>query len=182
MPMLAIAAATASATQTADPRYRNELIRWTNRPEWSEDGVPVATAVRRVPRRVPVRDFALAVLDALPINPGGDQGAAYLVLYHRRDEPPDWLRAGEALSALLLTATAQGLATEPMSDVVEVPHSRSLVGRILGEPGCPYLVVRCGVAVEPLAVGRAPRRAPVEVIDHLPLAWATPAYQRTTPA
>ncbi|MGC9669761.1 hypothetical protein ACNTMW_24845 [Planosporangium sp. 12N6] len=35
-----------------------------------------------------------------------------------------WLRAGEALSAVLLTAVNENLAVSPMSDVIEVPTAR----------------------------------------------------------
>jgi hypothetical protein len=104
----------AGAAEMAEPDYVNELIRWTNRPEWSNDGVPPATAVRKVPRRVPVREFAVAPYEGMPVAPGGDRGAAYLIL-HGPDaaDPVRWLRAGEALSAVLLTAVSRGLAVAP---------------------------------------------------------------------
>jgi hypothetical protein len=38
MPMLAIAASLANVGEMSDPAYRLELMRWTNRPEWSADG------------------------------------------------------------------------------------------------------------------------------------------------
>jgi hypothetical protein len=171
MPLLAIAAATAALVQQSDPAYRNELIRWINRPQWSKDGVPPGLAVRRVPRRVPVRAFALDPGEGLPAGAGGDGGAEYQVLYHAEEEPADWLRAGEALSALLLTATAYGLATSTISDVIEVGRSRRLVRRVLGEPGQPYIAVRCGVAATGEALPEAPRRDPAEVIDGLPWSY-----------
>lgn len=171
MSLLSIAAATASLVQLSDPAYRNELVRWTNRPQWSKDGIPPGLAVRSVPRRVPVRTFALDSQDGLPVGAGGDGGAVYVVLYHADEEPADWLRAGEALSALLLTATAYGLATATISDVVEVGRSRRLVRRVLGEPGQPYIAARCGVAATAQALAEVPRRDAADVIDGPPWSY-----------
>jgi nitroreductase len=168
LPMLAIAAAAAGASETADSAYRAELMHWTNRPEWSDDGVPIDTAVKQVPRRVPVRDFAMPPHEGMEIEPGGDRGAAYLIMYGTAEGPCDWLRGGEALSALLLTATVHGLSTAVISDVIEVEHSRNLVRGLLGGGGEPYVVIRCGRGAAG-DVPDAPRRAPDEVIDGLPL-------------
>ncbi len=168
MPVLAIAAAAAGLAEAVDPTYRAELMRWTNRPEWSGDGVPPETAVERVPRRVPVREFALPPREGMTIEPGGDRGAAYLVLYGPAEEPDDWLRAGEALSAVLLTATVHGLSTAVISDVIEVERTRDLVRRLLGGGGNPYVVVRCGRGTGG-DLPEAPRRAPDDAIEGLPL-------------
>jgi hypothetical protein len=169
MPMLAVAVASAGAQEMADSAYRNELIRWTNRPDWSQDGVPSATAVQRVPRRVPIREFAVTPGEGMPIAPGGDRGATYLVLYGEGEEPSDWLRAGEALSAVLLTAVALGLSVAPISDVIEVEHPRELVRGLLDGRGHPYLVIRCGWGTSVAGLADAPRRDAVDVIDGLPL-------------
>jgi hypothetical protein len=176
MPMLAVAAAAASATELASPRYRIELIQWTNRPEWSHDGVPPETAVRHAPRRVPVRDFAVpcAMLasgadqvgpeSGLPVPAGGDRGAAYLILHGPGERRLDWLRAGEALSAVLLLAVRHGLAVAPFSDVLEVDHSRGLVRGLLPGPTQPYIVIRCGYQGSDEPTPDAPRRGVDEVL------------------
>jgi nitroreductase len=170
MPMLAIAVATAGATEMADPDYRVELLRWTNRPEWSNDGVPPATAVRKVPRRVPVREFTLRGDDAIPVTPGGDRGAVYLILHGDGLGPEDWLRAGEALSATLLTAVTLGLASAPITDVLEVEHPRDLVRGLLDGHAEPYAVVRCGYPSHPEPLPEAPRRGVDEVVQG-PTVW-----------
>jgi len=164
MPMLAIAVAMAAADEMSNPAYRLELIRWINRPEWSGDGVPVETAVRKVPRRVPVRQFALDPTAGVPVTPGGDRGAAYLILHGDGTAPGDWLRAGEALSAVLLTAVSRGLAVAPLTDVLEVAHPRELVTGLLDPPGTPYVLVRCGYQTDPTPLAPSPRRDPSEVI------------------
>jgi nitroreductase len=164
MPMLAIAAAAAGAAEMSDSQYRGELMRWANRPSWSGDGVPADTTVRRVPRRVPVRELTLPPQEGMQIQPGGDRGAAYFVLYGDSDDASDWLRAGEALSAVLLTAVALGLSVAPMSDVIEVAHPRELVRGLLAGRGYPYMVVRCGQGASTDDLATAPRRDPGEVI------------------
>jgi hypothetical protein len=164
MPMLAIAVALAGADEMASYSYRNELMRWTNRPEWSNDGVPSVTAVQKVPRRVPVREFALFPGEGMPVTPGGDRGAAYLVLHGPGHEPLDWLRAGEALSALLLTAVSLGLAVAPITDVVEVEHPRELIRGLVGGSAEPYAVARCGYPIDQTDLPEAPRRSADEVI------------------
>ena len=164
MPMLAIAVSLAAADELGNPAYRLELLRWTNRPEWSGDGVPVQTAVTKVPRRVPVRQFALDPTAGVPVTPGGDRGAAYLILHGDGTAPGDWLRAGEALSAVLLTAVSRGLAVAPLTDVLEVDHPRELVTGLLDSPSTPYVLVRCGYPTDPAPLAPAPRRDASEVI------------------
>jgi nitroreductase len=147
MPMLAIAVGRAGDLEMADPAYRSQLIHWTSRPARHGDGVPLATAVRPAPRRVPVREFSIDPRAAgLDPGAGHDRGAVYAILFGDDDHPADWLRAGEALSAVLLTATSDGLSTEPISDVIEVTHTRELVRGLLSGIGYPYLVLRLGFA------------------------------------
>lgn len=166
MPMLAIAVARAGAAEMADGDYRKELLRWVNRPHWSGDGVPPASAVAQVPRRVPVRQLTLAPRAGVPVSAGGDRGAAYLVVCGDGVEPSDWLRAGEGVSAVLLTAVAAGLSTAPISDVIEVADTRELVRGLLRGAGEPYLVIRAGYGpADPPAA--APRRDPAEAIHRV---------------
>jgi nitroreductase len=156
VPVLAAAAAQAAAAELGDPGYRAQLGEWTNRPPGSGDGVPADTAAPPGPRPVPLRDFA-------PGSPrpdagaGADGGARYAILYGPGDDPPAWLRAGEALSAVLLTAVLAGVASAPMSDVLEVDGPRLLVRRML-PGGRPYLVLRLGLPVAAGTPPLAPRR------------------------
>jgi hypothetical protein len=81
------------------------------------------------------------------------------------DQPADLLRGGEALSALLLLATADGLATAPLSNAVEVEWPHHLLRGLLADIGEPYIAVRLGY----LPAGErpappAPRRDPRDVI------------------
>jgi nitroreductase len=167
MPMLATAVLRAGDLEVADPEYRNELIRWTNRPQGSGDGIPADTATRPAPRPVPVREFSLGPEPGMDPGPGSDQGAGYAILFGERDEPASWLRAGQALSALLLTATVEGVSASPISDVVEVGATRQLLRGILSGLGHPYLAVRFGYGQATGDPPTAPRRDPTEVIDDI---------------
>ncbi len=164
VPILAISTERAANAELDDPAYREELHRWTNRPQWSGDGVPPATAVQPALRRVPVRDFTPGATAGLTAGDQVDRGAAYVVVFGMTDQPVDLLRGGEALSALLLKATAEGLATAPLSDAVEVAWPRNLLRDLLSGIGEPYIVVRLGYLDSPEPLPPAPRRDAAEVI------------------
>ncbi|MGY0236777.1 Acg family FMN-binding oxidoreductase [Longispora urticae] len=157
---LTVAAQHASDAEVTDPAYRAELGAWTRgRPPGGADGVPAEAAVATVPRRVAVRDFALDGDAALPAGTGADAGTRYALLFTDADTPADWLTAGEAMSAVLLTAVCAGLSASPMSDVTEVAAVREdLRHRMLSGLGWPVLALRFGVVERPGAVPRSPRR------------------------
>jgi nitroreductase len=174
MPLLAVATAQAAASELADPAYRAELGEWTHRPADSGDGVPTSTAVRQSPRRVPVRDYAPGDEPGLEAGPGHDRGAAYAVLFGDVDEPSGWVRGGEALSALLLTAVVEGLSAAPLSDAVEVAWPRRLMRELLAGLGEPYLVLRIGADSGADALPPVPRRAAADVITRTDPAGGRP--------
>ena len=165
IPMLAISTERAANAQLDDPSYREELERWTNRPHWRGDGVPPSTAVQPDLRRVPVRDFAPAGNAHLTAGRGADEGAAYVIVFGTTDERIDLLRGGEALSALLLQATAEGLATAVASEAVEVTWPRHLLTTLLSDIGEPYIVVRLGYPVAQEMLPPQERRFPTETIE-----------------
>ncbi len=153
------AAGHAADVERGDPAYRAELAAWVH--NGAEDGVPPRTAAAAGPRPVPIRDFTGTAADQVSVYAGGevaDRHARYAVLVTRGDLAPDWLAAGEALSAVLLTAAADGLATSPMSDLVEVVPARAMLRRMLGDVGYPAMVVRIGVPGRATPAPAAPRR------------------------
>ncbi|WP_018352495.1 Acg family FMN-binding oxidoreductase [Longispora albida] len=150
----------AGDAEMTDPAYRAELGAWTHRPEAGRDGVRPASAVAMVPRRVPVRDFAPGGDGSLEPGEGTDAGTRYAILFTDTDTRLDWLRAGEALSAVLLTATAEGLGVSPMSDVTELPAVRQALRGLLSGIGWPVLALRFGVPGRAGNVPRSPRREP----------------------
>ena len=163
MPMLEKASVQAAAQELADPAYRAQLSEWTDRPPGSGDGVPTATAAENTRRPVRVRDFAPGTQPGRALGEGDDSGASYAILYGADDNPQAWLRAGEALSAVLLTAVLDKIGVSPMSDVLEVSGPRQLVHGLL-PGGHAYLVLRLGVPVPPDAPPPAPRRRADKVV------------------
>ncbi|MET7423669.1 nitroreductase [Dactylosporangium sp. NPDC005555] len=164
---MTVAAGHAAAAERADPAYRAQLAAWTGVRIDVGDGVPLDTMAALGARPVPIRDFTGA--DVGPSIYSGaepvDRGATYGLIVTDMDEPAGWLVAGEALSAVLLTATTERLATSAMSDLVEVRTARLLLRRMLGNVGYPAVGVRIGVPEPGAAPRRAPRRAAVEVVE-----------------
>jgi hypothetical protein len=162
---LGSACARADAIETADPAQRLELAYWVGGDRAAGTGLGLDVVPADAPSGpVPGRDFlrtgTLAAPAASPPAQAGGEGAAtYLMLFGSGDEPADWLRAGEALSAAWLTATGLGLSVLPFSSVIEVATVReSLRQSVLAGLGEPYLVVRLGVPdLEHGLAARTPR-------------------------
>jgi hypothetical protein len=159
--VLASAIAEASIRQEANVDYAAELATWTGRSPFTADGVP-ATNIPAGARRhddTTMRAFPNGQLTQPPVGDEHDAGEL-LVLATANDDRGSQLRAGEALSAVLLTATDLGLATCPLSQVLEVPATRELVRtRVLDGFGFPQIVVRVGwPPVENAPLPATPRR------------------------
>ena len=67
-----------------------------------------------------------------------------MVLGTASDDRLSQLRAGEALSAVLLQAAQMGLASCPLSQPLEVGSTRRLLATVLGGTLSPQLVLRLG--------------------------------------
>jgi hypothetical protein len=141
------------------PGYRAELNRWAG-PGVRHDGVAAwAVGPWDALEAVPVRDFGEFSESRRPVEPF-EPYPTILVLSTEGDSRPDWLRAGQALQRVLLTATWQNLATTPISQPVEVPEVR----RLLTDPAtglAAQMVLRVGYGK---TAGRSPRRALSEVL------------------
>lgn len=127
----------------------DETAAWTG--PRSADGVPEES----VPRREDVERQADPVGMRFPsgtlvddqVDAAGTEydASRMLVLCTAADEPLDRLRAGEALSAVLLAATGEGLGTVPLSQATEVRSTRQLLRHeILDDVFTPQVVVRVG--------------------------------------
>jgi len=142
-PRMVEAARCSAAARRYDPAYHAELYWWAGH-EGATEGVP-DTALP-VEGAVQVgRDFPIGTLTSP--SPGPDR-AALAVIGTDADTRLDWLRSGEALSYVLLTATARGLATCPVTHLTEVAESRRVVGDAAATGGerqpFPQAVVRLG--------------------------------------
>jgi nitroreductase len=140
---LAAAADDAHRTEAAEPAWQAELVHWTGGTRAAGTGIPDAAIPQHASRTtVPAVDFGHH--GDLPINAEHDRPAVFGMLYGRDDEPLDWLRAGEALSAAWLTATERGVAVLPLSTTVEVAGARETMRRLVADLGQPYLLLRLG--------------------------------------
>ncbi|MCV7268290.1 Acg family FMN-binding oxidoreductase [Mycolicibacterium doricum] len=163
------AVASAVRQHAADHGYRAELATWSGRHAWTS-GVPAASVPASVAESpVPGRVFAGAALDQPPGADPAEDNAVLLALGTAADDGLARLRAGEATSLALLTATALGLATCPVTEPLEIPATRDAVRReVFEESGLPQLLFRVGwapVNADPLPP--TPRRPLAEVVSRL---------------
>jgi hypothetical protein len=142
----------AARQQRAAAGYPAELRLWTHRLPGAHDGVPagsVAAPPPGLPEPTPLRGFPGGRLRQgrqLTGHGRPDDSATFVVIATPADGVLDRLRSGEATSAVLLAATRAGLATTPLSQVVEVDATRDTVRRdVLRVPEHPQIVLRLGL-------------------------------------
>ncbi|MFY1632902.1 Acg family FMN-binding oxidoreductase [Solwaraspora sp. WMMB335] len=112
-----------------DPAYWAELERWTRDRPGRLDGVPPqAFGPWPVPRTVPIRDFGLVWPARRRRVAAFENEPVLAILYGRGDSPRDWLRTGQALQRVLLTATVRGLATTLLTQPMEFADLRAMLG------------------------------------------------------
>jgi hypothetical protein len=164
---LASAAGRAQEVETTDDSWRDELEYWVgSRAEGL--GVPSPSIPDRAPETtVPGRDFGRS--GSLAVGAGHDAMAVYAIIYGDEDTTEEWLKTGEALSAMWIDALERGLTVLPLSAAVEVPQTRQALRRLLGGVGEPYLVLRIGVGhadeAGPAHSPRLPAEQVIEVAD-----------------
>jgi hypothetical protein len=79
---------------------------------------------------------------------GNERSNAFAVLYGDTDTPTSWVQAGQALSAVWLTASRLNMSVVPSSAVVQLPGSRDVMRRLLADRGTPYVALRMGVLAQ----------------------------------
>ena len=98
----------------------------------------------------------------MPLPAGSYESRPQLaVLATARDDPADWLRAGQALQRVLLTATVSGLAASFLYQPIELHDMRQSTGW-WPWPECPQIILRLGYG--PLG-GGSPRRRVDDILD-----------------
>lgn len=141
---------TAAATLQRQQRgYASELARWTGRYAAAGDGIRSDTVASGIglPGEVPMRPFPRAGLAQSPHSFEHEDASVLMVLSSRTGDRLGALRAGEAISAVLLTATDLGLATTPLSQPLEVADTRAAISdHIVGPQLFPQIVLRVGWA------------------------------------
>lgn len=157
----------AAGQHRSDPSYRAELSMWSGRHAATE-GVPARNAVPVAEDDPFIREFTEATLSESGVREM-TEGGSLLLIHTLSDDRLSRLRAGEAGSAVLLSATVLGLATCPMTEALELPDTRATVqSDVLGGTGYPQLIIRVGWAeVAAGAVPVSPRRPLTEVVGPL---------------
>jgi hypothetical protein len=138
----------------------------SGRTDWAGDRRPLRAGVPAVGRER-VAGAGRSLPGTTLIAETHERVAVFAVLHGPGDERPDWLRAGEALSAGWLTATRLDVAVLPLSAVIAVPDARGAVRRLVGGSGWPYLVLRFASAPDESAAGRTPRLPAPAVVEGL---------------
>lgn len=149
------------------PGQAAELLVWTRRYADSRDGVraesvPGGTRWPREPE-IGVR-FPAGSLPAAALAP---DRATILALTTVGDDDAARLAAGEATGVVLLAATRAGLATCPLSRMLEVPSTRrALASRVLRTSEHPQLLIRIGRAPDGRELPATRRRRLADVLVH----------------
>jgi hypothetical protein len=174
LPMLQRIVAQAVWQHATDHDYLTELTAWSGR-YGSVSGVPARNIPKSDPTSpIPGRVFAGAALQQPPETEAAADGAVVLALGTEDDTSLSRLRAGEATSLVLLTATALGLSSCPVTEPLEIAETREAVRiDVLGASGYPQMLLRVGwapVNADPLP--STPRRPLADVaawLDGSPL-------------
>lgn len=163
-PILAEASQISESMRLYDRDYHNELDWWTA-PFDVADGIPRSSLVSAAESdRVDVGRVFPVTRDSDRRADIGEDHAKILALSTPGDTPAEAFTCGEALSAVLLEATALGLATCPLTHVTEVPTSRDMVAGLLGESRAPQILIRVGIAP---AVETAPPPTPRHPVEQV---------------
>jgi hypothetical protein len=136
IPRLSAIVADAVSRRAEDPDYLTELNEWGG-------------------RRGPIPGEPAG-------NGGGEPNGVVVALGTESDDCLSRLRAGEAASLVLLSATAMGLASCPITEPLEIVETREEVRNdVFGSDAHPQMLIRLGfppVGAEPLPA--TPRRTP----------------------
>jgi nitroreductase len=161
--------AQAARQHATDYEYLSELATWSGR-----YGSKAGVAARNTPESdataaLPGRVFAGTALAQPPDAGPADDNAIVVALGTSSDDQIACLRAGEAASLVLLTATALGLASCPITEPLEVAQTREAArATIFGAGDYPQILLRVGwapVNTDPLP--STPRRSMSEVVERL---------------
>ena len=163
----------AAVQQALRPGTAVEVAQWTGRSRGAEAGVPAVNVPAAPAGTIPARHVADARQDQSRLGDGETDRTVVALLATSTDSPVDQLRAGEALSAVLLAATRLGLATDPISQPLELADTRLELRRVcLDDRAEPQVLVRLGWApVSASAVPATGRRPVGATIDAFEAAW-----------
>ncbi|HWI42389.1 MAG TPA: hypothetical protein VNS81_02140 [Nocardioides sp.] len=151
----------ACAVAEQDTGLLREQNRWVGRT--GTDGVPLAVLPDNPHPHRRSRFGTGALADRwMAIN----SGDGVIALGGDTDNLGSWLRTGEALSALWLEATREGLSVVPLSQPIEIETTRREIEQsVLGGALSPHILLRIGwQPVGRSELPRTPRRSLGEVL------------------
>jgi len=93
----------------------------------------------------PGRDYAQGRGWGTGQAPTSRQAGAVGLLTTARDEPADWINAGQALQRLLLDAASCGAAAALHTQPLELPQLRDLIRTHLAGGSYPQMIIRFGL-------------------------------------
>lgn len=165
---LAKLVAEADIVQFCNRGFRRELAMWMHHNRTStHDGIPGfamgMTELESIVAPLVVRTFDMGDNRAAKDEQLALHSPMLAVLASDRDAAKDWLAAGEALSALLLTATRAGLSASYLNQPVEIPETRLRLKQLASGSHWPQLILRLGYA-PPSPTIHTPRRGLDEVL------------------
>ena len=160
--------AAADREQLADRMFRRELSQWLiSNVSHRGDGIP-----GRSKSYGPTTSFGTGVL-VRTFDVGGSVAAKerdlvagspmLAVLGASYDDPIGWLRVGQAMQRMLLTAQTYGLSASFLNQPLELDLYRQRFTQLVARPGSPQLILRIGYG--PLAPA-TPRRPLQDVIEY----------------
>ena len=132
--------------QRADPDFRAELAAWSAVSPERRDGVP-GSAGGSLPEphdRWVLRDYTGGSGHVRVPGKDFEEQPLIAVLTSHLSGRAAEVQVGQALQRVLLTATANGLATSFLSQVVEVSQTRQELRRLIGGTRPPQSVLRIG--------------------------------------
>jgi nitroreductase len=153
------ALASAEESEAADPAYRNELTDWL-RTGPAADGLPPAALTTPAPGSVtdvPLRDFTGGNRHPQPGGEGPPPSVSrdvLLLIGTEHDDRMSWLKAGRALGWLMLRLTVEGLASQPLGQVLDIDPVRNRLGRALGLLSHVQFLLRTGLGHGQPSTGR----------------------------
>ena len=169
LPKLQDIVAQAVWQHATDSEYLTELTAWSGRYA-AVAGVPARNTPPSDPTApIPGRLFARPALAQPPDTDAADDNATVIALGTKDDDSLARLRAGETTSLVLLTATALGLSSCPVTEPLEIAETReALRNDVFGDSGYPQMLLRVGwapVNTDPLP--STPRRPLGDVVTWL---------------
>lgn len=148
---LVLVLADAEAAEAEDPRYAEELARWTT-DRHPDEGVPPQALPSWPGNRVsdvPLRDFTghaehpHAGDSGMDLPPGVERDTV-LMLGTGDDHAAAWVAAGRALGWALLRIAAASLSAQPLGQAIDLAAGRARLRRELDLIGHPQFLLRVG--------------------------------------